>query len=465
VDRSSLAKRWGASLKTLDRLKAEGLVARRARRADGKTVLAYMPGVVAACGRAREERPGTPARPTRLTAEERRRAVRAAARLRGIFGVSLHQAAVRLAARLERSVETIRQVLRGEEERRARSGEARVFGGAGPVRKDERRWMERAWRRGAEPSDLARHARCGRPAVQRAINMVRHERLMNLAAQGSLTPAFPGPWSAPGKDLPAPSDHPLLKSPLVRGDLGRPGVTDLAYLLESARVRTVVSPKDERAVLTAYHALRALARAWAAATPRLNPQSEPLDRAETALRWAARLKAELVRPLWPLMIETAGAVLGRPLESLAPARLADLLGTLLAVSASAVDHTDPAGTGRVAGAAALDLSTAAARWVKANAAGPAGKGAARVLPTGIEVADWTRELAPWQAWLEPDRRIRPILSRLTPRHAEVLVRRMGWGGDRPLTQTEAAAALRVARLALPRLERAAVREALARVRP
>lgn len=461
VDRASLASRWGVSLKTIDRMKAEGLTARRAKRPDGKVVLAFMPGVVASARTRHAPRLAGAGLTTRMTPAERARLIAVAARFRRRFGGSLNQTAVRLAAQVSRSVETVRQVLRGEEARRVKAGEVPIFGEAGPVRESDRRWIERAWRRGAEPGDLARRARCGRPAVQRAINLVRLARLESWIASGVLTPAAHGEWTSPAEPA-AFAGHPLLARPKVRDELGRPGATDLAYLIASSRVRLVVAPRDERAMLEAYHTLRVQAAAWARSTPKLNPQSEPIDAAETALRWAARLKAELIRPLWPLMLETIETVAGTEVESLDPARLMALLDTQLAVAAHAVDQADPVGGGRLAGAAALDLSTAAARWLKAQPGPSSAKGrAARSIPQGVEVPDWTRRVAVWQEWLEPDRRIRPLLARLAPAHAEVLGRRMGWNGPKPLTQTETAAAMGLSRLAFPRLERAAIRAALA----
>lgn len=461
VDRSALAGRWGVSLKTLDRMKAEGLTGRRAKRPDGKVVLAFMPAVVAAVEKRRGSRTAAPTA-ARMSPAERSRVIALAARFHRRFGCSLNQTAVRLAARIDRSVETVRQLLRGEEARRVKAGTAPVFGEAGPVQESGRRWIERAWRRGAEPADLARRARCGRPAVQRAINLVRLGRLEAWFASGALTPGAP---ETPAADPAALAAAPLLKHPRVSGELGRPGATDLAYLVESARARLILAHRDERAMVEAFHLLRKLAVAWARSTPRLNPQSEPLDAAETSLRWAARVKVELIRPLWPLMLETIETVTGTPVDAIDPGRLIPLLDTQLAVAAHAVDHADPVGGGRLAGAAALDLSTAASRWLKANPASTSARGrAARSIPQGIEVPDWTRRVAPWQDRLEPDRRIRPLLGRLAAPHAEVLGRRMGWNGQRPMTQTETAAALGVSRLALPRLERAATRAALALAR-
>lgn len=461
VDRPTLAKALNVSQKSVDRLTREGLVARRAKRRDGKTVLAFMPGVVESCRTRHGVRLAEAGGVTRLSRDERDAIVRLAARYHRLYSCSLNKTAAAIAKRMERSLETIRQILRTEEALRESRGERAIFGEAGPVQEKSRRWMERAWRRGAEPVLLAKRARCGRPAVQRAINLQRHARLLSLIDSGALTPLVRGEWTLPlGAKPPSLASHPLLTHARVRTGLGRPGVTDLTYLLEAARQREVVPPRDERAMLAGYHALRVTAGAWIASTPRLNPQSEPLDLAETALRWAARLKAELLRPLWTLIVETIETLLGKPAQSLSPDRLIPLLWSQLAVASDAVDQTDVWGGGRLAGATALNLSTSAARWLKAHPVQDNPGRASRVIPAGVEIADWTRAVAPWQSWLEPDRRFRPLLSKLAAPHAELFSLRMGWAESRPLTLSECAKHLKLSRIAVPRLERAATREAL-----
>jgi hypothetical protein len=248
----------------------------------------------------------------------------------------------------------------------------------------------------------------------------------------------------------------------VTDSFGQPGPTDLAALVASARVRTVMGPKQEHTLLQRYASLRLNATAWAGSTPHVNSQFEPLDVAETCLRWASLVKVELMRPLLTLAVETVEAVLERPIETLGAADVSELLKIQLGVLAESIDHADPSRTGRLAGAAALALSTAASRWAKtrARASAKAGSRASVSLPAGLATPDWTRNVASWQGWLEPDARIRGQLDRMPAQSAALLRLRFGWSGERPRTQTEAAARLGLSRIALPRAERAAIRLAL-----
>jgi RNA polymerase primary sigma factor len=447
VTRAELARSWSVSEKTIDRFRAEGLIARRALREDGKPVLVFLPGPVAWSQQAFATRLVEPVRPARMTQAERARLVRLAERCRRRFGCSLNQTAKALAPRVDRSLEAVRQVLRAEDERRSRERLPLIFGDPPPLEARHSRWMFRAWKRGAEPSDLAEHARCSRAAAQRAINLRRAALLAGVAMPGGK------PLSLAELDKSGDS---------VTDSFGQPGPTDLAALVASARVRTVMGPKQEHTLLQRYASLRLTATAWTGSTPHANPQSEPLDVAETCLRWASLVKVELMRPLLTLAVETVEAVLERPIETLGATDVSELLRIQLSVLAESIDHADPSRTGRLAGAAALALSTAASRWAKtrARASTKAGSRASVSLPAGLATPDWTRNVASWQGWLEPDARIRGQLDRMPAQSAALLRLRFGWSGERPRTQTEAAARLGLSRIALPRAERAAIRLSL-----
>lgn len=450
VTRTDLAKAWSVSERTIDRLRSEGLVARRALREDGKPVLVFLPSSVAWAGQAFADRLKPSDARSRLTAEQRGRIVRLAERLRRRYGCSLNQAAKALAPRFGRSLEAVRQVLRAEEGRRGATRAPAMFADPAPVEARRSGWMHRAWRRGADPSDIAEHAGCSRAAVQRAINL---RRLSSLPTAGE---AARKPVSLSVFDQ---AGAPKLST------FGVPGPTDLSALVASSRVRTVLGPRQEHSLLAMYKGLVEAGAAWAASTPHGNPQSEPLDTAETALRWAALVKVELMRPLLTLAVETVETVLGKPLETLGATDAAEILKQLLGVAADAIDHADPTRTGRLAGAAALALSTAASRWVKFKPApSRTGTRASAALPSGIVVPDWTRRVASWQESVEPDPRIRSQLDRMPVECTLLLKLRFGWSGERPLTQSEAAARLGLSRIAMPRAERTAIRLGLALAR-
>jgi hypothetical protein len=450
VERESLAAMWGVSGKTIDRLRREGLVARRARRSDGKVVLAFMPKVVA-WGKARfTDRLAKATGVSRLSAQDRARIVALAARLRRRAGCSLNQAAAMIAPRVGRALETIRQVLRS-----ADVGGA-VFGERGPVRERDGRWMDRAWRRGADPAILAERAGCARPAAQRAINLVRSARLRAITS----APGWPElKGDVPGAE--ALAKHATLTPTRVREGLRAWDERDALRLLAGARTRIVVPPREERTLLSAIRMLDGLAAAWARGLDRLAPDATRLDAVETALRWSALLRVEVVRPLLTLVVETVEGVLGFAPERLSAADLRDLLTGQVEVLAWAVDQADPMAGGRVAGAAALGLSQHAARWARAH---PGASKETRASVAAVEFPAWPGVLAPWRGWIGPDDRLRGVLTEIDEFERKVLACRAGWGGSRPLTLDEVAAKLGVARVKLPAIERRAVRTGLGLVR-
>ncbi len=449
-----LAESWNVSRKTLDRMRREGLVARRARSAAGRRVLLFLPATVAAFGARHRDRLAAAAGFTRIDPRDEDRIRRRAEVYRAKLGWSLNRAAARLAQRFGRSHEAVRKLLRRADSARVDAGQPAVFEEPGPLPAWRRVELEARWRRGEDPAAIAGQIGHPRAAVQRAINLARAERLRGLLDAGAL----PAPGPSPGADAP-------LGAPEATRELGTPGVTDLAAFLAAARRREAVPPARESALSAAHQALRRRAAFAIAALPRLHPQSGPLDRIETDLRWAARLKAELMRPQLALVVETATTVVGAPPEELRGPACVSLMRALLAALADAVDLHDPQKGGRVAGAAALALSRAAARWVKdqSPAPAPAKPRAATRIPEGVPFDDWTLAVAPWQAWLEADPRLR--VAAMPAQAREILAARLGWDGRPPRTLDELAAHLGVARVTAPALERRAWREAWAALTP
>lgn len=457
---AELAAKWNVSRKTIDRLRREGLVARRARSVRGRRVLLFLAATIAAFESRHGDRLREAGGFTRIEPDAETRILRRAHAYRRRLGWSLNRAAARLAERFGRSHEAVRQLLRRADIARAESGQPVVFEGRGPLRASSRGELEARWRRGEDPAEIARRLGHPRAAVQRAINLARAERLRGLLDAGVLPPPT-GPVPPPG---PTPSDS-ALRAPQATRDLGTPGVTDLSAFLSSARRREAFSPVREAALSAAHQALRRRAAAAISALSRLHPQSGPLDRIETDLRWAARLKAELMRPQLALVVETATTVVGVPPEELRSSACVSLLRALLSALADSVDHHDPHKGGRVAGAAALALSRAAARWLKDQAVAPAPlrPRASTRIPEGIPFDDWTLAVAPWQTWLDADARLRA--AAMPPRARGILAARLGWDGRPPRTLDELAAELGVARVTAPALERRAWREAWASVTP
>lgn len=472
-----LQQRWGVSAKTISRWRRRGLIARRVRDARARSRLAFQPEAVRRFEAARADELAAAGGFRRFTEEEQTRALDAA-RAAATEGATLNAAARRIATDLGRSHEAVRQLLMRHDARCARDGKSPLFGRTAPPTARDRRLWERAWRRGIDDRDLA--ARAGRPvaSIRRAILEQRADLLRGL----NLTPRAPGPPQVPegrsrthmrakaaspraehGRSSPQPADNqdpaadPLTPE-IVRSDFTCRGSTDLAELV--GRIRQTPAPVGyiEVARARAYHHLVARARAGIEALPSQGVSARQLDAIETNLRWAGRLKLELMCAQLRLVGAAAEEAAAAPLEAIPPRQLTPLLLGLIDALSSAVDAHDPFRGGRLAATAGLQLGRAAASLAPRLSADDAGKAARRLAP-GVEIPDWTRRACAWW-WLEPDPRLRTRLGGLEDRDRALLIARFGYTGAAPMTLDEAAQVAGLTRIQAPRRERAAIRQAM-----
>lgn len=448
LDAGALCARWKVSRKTLERCRRRGLIAYRVTGGNGRARLAFpLPGVERFESRHRDglARAGSF---SRIPEEVERRMVRRAAVYRRRLGCSLNQAARRLAARYGRSLEAVRQVLRRAEAR----APARTFTEPPPPLPRERRLIDRAARLVIEPAAIAE--RLGRTTASIRRVIVDH-RAARLRALG---PALPAPKAG------RPRDDDVLAHPAVRSGLGAPGETDLLAFVEAARDQAAPDAEAERARAVAYHALLARTAAVIRALPEHGARASHVDEAEALLRWAARLKVELVRAQLPVVIRSLEAAAGRRLEEIRSAVLVPLIEQALAAGAEAVDAFDPARSGRAGRLAAptgLAVTRVATRSVREHTSDfgpPVGARATPQLRAGVPIADWTRRVAPWQTFLEPDPRVRAALPALDEASRRLLVLRCGWAGP-PLTLRQLAGTLGRTVMKAAILERRALRAA------
>ncbi|MFG0285083.1 MAG: hypothetical protein ACF8R7_11725 [Phycisphaerales bacterium JB039] len=436
-----LQQRWGVSVKTIGRWRRRGLIARRVRESPTRSRLAFQARAIEVFERMREAELRQAASFHRLSEDERRRALDAA-RAGAEAGLSLSAAAQRIAAELGRSHEAIRQLLMREDADAAHP----IFERLAPPDARRRAVWERAWRRGVDDRQLAR--RCGYKltSVRRAILEQRADLLRSL----TLTPR------TDTRRKGAPEDP--LAHEIVRTDLDYRAPTDLAALVHEMRATPAPVGFVELARARAYHALLARARSAIDALPPQSVSARALDRIETDLRWAGRLKVALARTELRLVIAAAEEAIGGPVESLGARRLARALLDLTGALATAVDTYDPFRGGRLAATAGLLLGRAAARLAPPARAARSGQ-AARLLTAGAAIPDWTRAAVAWP-WLEPDARVRNFLHALDEPDRTLLTLRFGFAGAAPVTLDEAAEAAGLTRIQAPRRERTAIREAI-----
>lgn len=471
IGMDALATRWSVSRKTVERGRASGLVARRVLGPGGRPQLVYMPATVKHHEERHRHGLEKAGEFSRISAADRERMLARAARYRRILGLSAHESAQRIAPKFGRSVEAVRQLI--VRELGAQPGAPSRPG------EEERRAAWRDWRRGADFAAIAKamgHGR-SREDARRAVRIERARLLRGLVASGALgglsLAAHPSPIKPPASDP-------------ARTGLGAPGQTDLLAFISNARPWHVPLAYEERARGAAYQGLRAWARGAIAKLDPNNPAAAELDRIETALRYASRLKAELVRSQLPLMLQTLESALGARLEDLpamTSARLRELVMAALAAVGEAVDGFHPpapssrergALAGRLAAPVTLGVTRIATHAAVAIVGSSTGKRAQAILTTGVELPDWTMHVSPWQDWLDMPREVlqppqEPAPETPEPRRAtgkrpsmpEMLAARYGWSGAPPMTLQEIAAHLGVSSRAVADLEQAARRIAAA----
>lgn len=439
IDSAALQSRWNVSRKTLDRYRLRGLIARRVASEHSVSRLMFPLDSVERFEKQWGESIKTAAEYSRIGTGLEEKMIRRARVYHDRFGCTLNQAAKRLADRFERAHETVRQILR----RHDAGSKEPIFAEAGPPTKRDRALVERAWWWGVEPGRIADHLKRSSASVQRVIVDVRAARLQALKL-----------------DVVAVEADKALASPHCTTGLGAAGNVDVAVWLAEAREAQPPAQAAEKARAIGYHALRARAAGAIASLVRHGNSATVVDRIETDLRWAARLKAELVRSQFSLIVRSLENAIGRPLEELRGPVLVELIAASIAAVAEAVDEFHAAKGGRLASPAGFAMTRIATGFAR-NAAAKLEVGRPRAvgrLASGLMMVDWTRRVAAWQSyqgslWLEPHRSVREGLGSLQARARKLMELRYGWGGGAPRTIAEAAVEIGLPAVRAAALER------------
>jgi len=449
VSIDSLVARWGVSRSTINRHRRRGLVARRVLGADGRPRLAFREDVVDRYERRHGAEIERAASYTRLDEAQRREIIRRAERYRRSLGLSLNEAALRLARRFDRSHEAVRQILRRHD---GRAG-APIFAEPGPLSDRQRRAIERGVRRGIEPGVVAR--RFGRSAslVRRVVADVRAQRLHGLLDAGLV----PRP-DDPEFDESAPA------SAHARSGLSPACETDLLALVSIARTQGPPAREREAALAAAYRVLCGRAHVVISALPEHGASSAAVDRAETDLRWAGLLKLALARDQLGTVLRAIEDRTEQRAEQLGSSALGELLLAGLGALGGAIDHFRPRRGGRLAGAVAVAVDRALVRHRGVARVRERSPGAATGRLVSHDVGDWRPTIVRWLPAIGPDPRIERVAGELDPERRALLAARYGLAGAPPRTLAEIAAERGREPMHVARREREALRAAFAAAR-
>ena len=396
VSTEHLAQRWSVSTKTIERWRRRGLVARRVLD-DGRARarLVYMPSVVQSFEQRNTELVSQATGFTRIGEHGEILLARRAERYQRRLGWSRAQTIERLAERTGRSKEALRLLLARHEQKNpttTNTPNASTWNRVHLSPDETITALVNEWRHGQTTGALAARFEMEPSAVLRALRYWRAEQLSALKI------VLPDGW----RTQPEPIDH-LLASPIVRTGLEQGGPTELLELLALMRARVVPIGAQERLLGRAMVALRARASEGILELHQSNSRdltTAALDRIETDLRWATRLKATLARPMIGVMGAHVFEALGPAADHLRLDDWRSLLHEGFRAISIGLDRWDPWSQGRPAGAVTLATGRAAARWlVQHPQANRTGQATRRTEP-GVHLPEWSLGLDPWQGWLE-----------------------------------------------------------------
>ncbi len=437
---NDLCERWSVSRKTIERYRRLGLIARRLDLGKGRRSVVFKVAAVEWFETLHADRLGRAARFDRIPQRERDRIIRWANAYRRRLGYSRSQAAQRIAQRIGHSHEGIRQMLLRLDER----APAPIFDEPGPAGNREGMLALRATMRGIEPKAIAKRLDRRVSAIGRASRLARARLLRDLALPDH------------------PIDEPELRAALDTEPMQQieriEAHTDLATLIDTMRVRTPSVAYEEQVRSKSIYLLRRWCGQRIAQINDRAPSAALLDEIETDLRLITMLKKALLHTQLALILSSIESRLGGPINTLAPSRAAQLVLNGIVVASGALDRYDPTHGGRIAAPIGLAVNRYAA--AQPDVAQPVSEGrAARRIASGIIIPDWTRTVAPWQSWLDPDHRIVSVLDRIDERDRVVLVLRFAMGETHPSTRAALAQILDTQPIHAARYERKAIRNA------
>lgn len=328
----ALAARLGVSTKTIGRWRRLGLRWRWVRPTGaGRKRIGY---ATAAVDHFLERNATVVARASRFTVmddDTRQRVVDRARRIVQAHEFSLNQVAEHLAGKLKRSNQAIRNIL--EEHDRSHPDTAVFVGRSGPLSKEQKRGIVRAFRGGTRVGELTRRYRRTRATIYRVVHDRRAAAIRRLRIGLVDVPLF-------HRD---DAEDTILKQPApaeTRKDRRKPtAVDDLPVELQAWFVGPPLTGAIQLEMLTRYNFLKFLACRQREKLDPYNPRAADLDRIVSWVRQAAELRRALVMGVLPLIPPVARRHMHGE-EDRSPGRLIELIEACCPLAIEAVDRFD-----------------------------------------------------------------------------------------------------------------------------
>ncbi|MDZ4831833.1 MAG: hypothetical protein SGJ09_16765 [Phycisphaerae bacterium] len=421
VTLAELAVELGVVEKTLRRWRKRGLLCHRVRLADGRSRVGVFRTSLADFARRHPTLVTEAADFSRMDSETSRRAI-TLVRTLVADGLTANLAAKRVASAIGRSHETVRQLLDrtsaplgATSKRRTRSTDRAV---------QDRRFAYRAWRFGVPIEKISERTNTKPDAIRRHVDIARAERLRGLRVR----------WVEFGTFERNDAEATLLAAPAARRDLAPhfepPEAVTMLETIGAGRPPSGAASATEDAMLAAYNLLKRRAKLGIDALAR-SPDRTALDRIETDLRWALRLKRRLAERFLPAAVARVQQSLGGPLLRRPAEEIRRLLDACLSVIQETIETVDPSRRQSPQRIVALETDRLLAQisgTLKRDRA------AARHDRGSIKLERFFDRILPWREIVEPSRK----RADLTPEEARLVARRYGHDGTPPRTLEELA---------------------------
>ena len=403
----------GVSVRTISRLRREGLAFRWVSESNGRKRLGCSSATLHTFREKHKERITLASRFSRLSLQERREIVTAALQYSG-SGRSLSDVAADLSTESGRGHETIRSLLKQSPQARS------VLEKPPPISRTDARNIEQAIKEGVPWATLSDRYQRTSGALRKAVSRLRATRLKQMSIAHVELEVFTR----------SDADEIILGAPVSQ--TVQPPILEFNPV-EVKNTSKELSESEETTVISAMHFLRRRASNQSKSLA-YTPNEDTLDRIETDLRWSFLLQQDLILLALPAAISVAIQHIGRPLEELPSNRIESLMKRVIHTVADACSTLDPTMSQTVQRTPAfvLDrlLSTSDTLEVPDRAA---------ARRTTLTFSCPFHDAVPW-SMLIPQRNLPELAFDTSDELAEIVAMKYGWRG-RPRTVNEIATEL------------------------
>lgn len=288
-----LSQRYNVSTKTVSRWRQQGLVSRRFVF-DGRKRVGFLKSSVDRFVASNTERVQRGAQFSQMSSEERDRIIARARRLSAVGG-SPSDVARRIAAKLDRSVETIRYTLKQFDQEHP---EIAIFPeGSGPLSDESKQKIYQQYRRGTSVDELAKQFKRTRTSIYRIVNEMRATRILQTPLDFIPNPLFARANAEKTILAPLPESGERVKE--GRAPSGLPPY--LASLYEVP----LLNREQEAHLFRKYNYLKSKACQLRAKLDPARARSSVMDQIESLQEEAVAIKNRIVRANLRLVVSIA----------------------------------------------------------------------------------------------------------------------------------------------------------------